>query len=222
MQADLQRVQLGAFLHDIGKFAQRARVPLVEGYRAFDRSDYGQHGAHALHSAQFVEQELAPALRGCGATVLYHHNPQDVRTRIVAIADRLSAGERLADGPVDEGPLQPLNSTLATLFAGPDAKPAAGYFSLRRLDLSSRESFFPSTRRPEILHQRSDYGDLWNAFLVAHRRLDQSDYDRYLAGLYVLLQQYTWCIPSAAYHSVPDISLFDHSRTTAAMFPRRS
>src|SRR3990172_9936342 len=98
----IQTTMLAALLHDIGKFAQRARVPLGEGYRGFDRTIYGEHGAHALHSAQFVEQELAPELRPCLMPILYHHNPQDMLARIVAAADRFSAAERWPDRSVDE------------------------------------------------------------------------------------------------------------------------
>ena len=34
------------------------------------------------------------------------------------------------------------------------------------------------------------------------------------------MQTYTWCIPSAYYQSVPDVSLYDHSRMTAALAAR--
>jgi CRISPR-associated protein Csm1 len=44
-----------------------------------------------------------------------------------------------------------------------------------------------------------------------------ADAAAYLAGLLKLMQQYTWCIPSAYYKAQPDISLYDHSRMTAAL-----
>ena len=39
----------------------------------------------------------------------------------------------------------------------------------------------------------------------------------YVESLFYALQQHTWCVPGAFYRSVPDVSLFDHSRTTAAL-----
>jgi len=43
------------------------------------------------------------------------------------------------------------------------------------------------------------------------------DFHVYLPSLISVLEKYTWCIPSAIYHTLPDISLFDHSVSTAAI-----
>ena len=215
VDADERATILAALLHDIGKLAQRARVPLGEGYRGFDFTVYGRHGAHALHSAQFVERELAPELRGCLAPILYHHNPQDPVSRIVAAADRLSAAERLAD-PAEERVYQPLANVFATVFAGAGASPPS-FFLLRPLDPADPGSFFPASGTWEPTTQERDYAVLWQGFLAEHRQLDQSDFSKYLPGLYSLLQRHTWCVPSAAYRTVPDVSLFDHARTTSAI-----
>ena len=216
--ADEQTTILAALLHDIGKFAQRARVPLGEGYRHFDRTVYGEHGAHALHSAQFVEQELAADFRSAIAAILYHHNPQDTLARIVAAADRYAAAERHADRAVEDALFQPLANVLAMVFAdGPGKDAASGFFALHRLDPSGAEAFFPRQTVPDARVQEREYRTLWEDFVAAHRRLAQSDFSTYLVGLYSLLHQYTWCVPSAAFRSIPDISLFDHARTAAAI-----
>jgi CRISPR-associated protein Csm1 len=39
----------------------------------------------------------------------------------------------------------------------------------------------------------------------------------YLTSLVSLLERYTWCVPSSTYKTEPDISLYDHAMTTAAI-----
>ena len=215
---DQQTVVLAALLHDIGKFAQRARVPLDGKYRALDSDVYGKHGAHALHSLQFAEQELQPHLRACLPPILYHHNPQDPLARVIAAADRLSAAERLRERPSADAVYQPLANVLATVFAADAGRSApTGFFPLRRFDPADEQTIFPGTAAADARAQERAYADLWRDFVADHRLLDQQEARRYLPGLFSLLQQYTWCIPSAAYGSVPDISLFDHSRVAAAL-----
>lgn len=212
-----QCVVLAALLHDIGKFAQRARVPLEVKNRALDATVYGRHGAHAVHSLQFGEQELQPHLRPCLSPILYHHNPRDPQAGIVAAGDRLSAVERQSDAPVAGAVYQPMANVLATVFASEmEQPPGPAFFALRRYDSADEGTVFPLAAAPDAKSQEQAYAELWRQFLAAHRQLDQTDLDCYLAGLFSLLQQYTWCIPSAAYGSVPDISLFDHSRVAAA------
>ncbi len=220
--SDQETVILAALLHDVGKFAQRAAVPLGDDFRLFDRSIYGEHGAHARHSAQFVAQELAPPFRACSGPILCHHNPghdpQDKLVRIIAAADRFAAAERLPAAPTGTAVLQPLANLLATLRLDHAAlETPGGCFHLNRLDPGNAAAFFPSAKAPDPRDQERAYSKLWAEFLAAHRQLDQSNFTRYLAGLYSVLMQHTWCIPSAAYASVPDISLFDHARTTAAI-----
>lgn len=216
--SDLQVVVLAALLHDIGKFAQRAAIPLTDS--TFGREDVGAHGTHALYSMQFVQQELHPHLRTCGWPTLRHHNPgrDDWLARAVAAGDRLSAGERQTDEEVRDAFLQPMMSSLATIYARADEERARGpTFALKCLDPADEEALFPGPRQWDRQQQERDYQALWRGFVAEHRRLDQSRYEAYLAGLYSLLERYTWCIPSAAYRSIPDVSLFDHARVSAAI-----
>ena len=215
--SDLEIVTLAALLHDIGKFAQRAKAPLATAWQNFDRSDYGEHGQHALYSAQFIDNEVDARWKACGSPVLFHHNPKDPLAAIVAAADRFSAAEREAERPEKTSTLQPLHSIFPSVFAQDGEKPPPAYFGLARLNPSDAEAFFPSGSAPGPDLQQKDYGRLWARFLQDHRQLVPPGFDAYLADLYRLLQNYTCYIPSAAYGSVPDISLFDHARTAAAI-----
>jgi hypothetical protein len=66
------------------------------------------------------------------------------------------------------------------------------------------------------------YEALWQEFRREAETLREvheggGDLPTYLETLLLLFQRYTWCIPSAYYKNVPDISLYDHSRMTAAL-----
>lgn len=218
---DRMTAALAGLLHDIGKFWQRAAAgrdqPLASGYESFRRLDdephhaYGKHGAHATWSAAFVARHVPTALREVGYAVLYHHNPLDHLSKIVALADRLASGER-----ADEADKQPRNLLSVFCQIGEDdqSRPESAYFPLRPLALDEA-TIFPSG---QIEDDAAAYSWLWEQFeqeATALQTLD--DAEAYIESMYHLLYRYTWCVPSAFYRSTPDISLYDHSRVTAAV-----
>lgn len=218
---DRMTAALAGLLHDIGKFWQRAAAgrdqPLASGYESFRRLDnephhaYGKHGAHATWSAAFVARHVPTALREVGYAVLYHHNPPDQLSKIVALADRLASGER-----ADETDKQPRNLLSVFCQIGEDdsSRPEPAYFPLRPLALDEA-TIFPSE---QIEDDAAAYLRLWEQFERDAAMLQtQDDAEAYIESMYHLLYRYTWCVPSAFYRSTPDISLFDHSRVTAAL-----
>jgi CRISPR-associated protein Csm1 len=218
---DRMTAALAGLLHDIGKFWQRAASshdqPLASGYEAFKRIDaertnaYGAHGAHATWSAAFIERYVPEALRASGYAALYHHNPQDHLSKVVALADRLASGER-----VDEPQQQPRSLLSIFCQVGEDNHPGPAYFRLRALSLDE-ETLFPVSK-DQTQADAAAYQRLWDQFEQDAQRLRQiNDAVSYIESVYHLLYRYTWCVPAAFYRSVPDISLFDHSRVTAAL-----
>ena len=198
---------LAGLLHDVGKGAQRAGEPLGT-FAEFGKDEVGAHGAHARWSAQFASRYVPEPWRQYLYAVLYHHNPCDRPSRIVALADRLSAMEREESEGEQRRQLLSLFSSLAQ---GGDEL----YLPLRRLAISE-ESLFPGKAlpAPEVAHA---YRQLWKDFLASVPALPQDDLDTYLLGLQLAQQRYFWCIPSAYYRSQPDVSLYDHNRSTAAL-----
>src|SRR5581483_3106585 len=66
-------------------------------------------------------------------------------------------------------------------------------------------------------------GDLDNGHNLAVNTLNStvqqniSDIETYLENLLLVMQRTLWCVPSAHYSENPDISMYDHSRITAAL-----
>ncbi len=214
---EYELILLASLLHDLGKFWQRTGQRHSASYAMFDERDYGPHGAHAKWSADFIERFLPAAWRPAARGALFHHRPHDYVTKLVAVADWLSSGER-DDVDIDAGVQA---SQLLTLFARlrPDAAvpaPAPHYYGLEPLALTE-QALFP---RPDLLaaaERQAAYTRLWDGFVAELSQVPTDAFAAYFATLYYLLQKYTWAVPSAFYRSVPDVSLFDHARTTCAI-----
>lgn len=213
---EYQAVLLAALLHDIGKFWQRTGERHSPDYDIFTPKDYGEHGAHAKWSADFIERYVPKEWHASASSVLYHHNPQDRLSKIVSIADHLSASERERD-PSSE--IWQLQSIFTRIRLGEDkpSSPQDYYCHLNPLNIEDR-TIFPSQEQLPTEKVTEDYHNLWDKFFEEHKSLfSQGDFSLYFTHLYNLLRKYTWCIPSAGYKAVPDIPLFDHSRTTCSL-----
>ncbi|RME71304.1 MAG: type III-A CRISPR-associated protein Cas10/Csm1, partial [Chloroflexi bacterium] len=171
---------------------------------------------HALYTdgvvSQIVPEQWREAVRGAAGR---HHRPTNHLERVVSLADRLSAGERADSG--DKQPKQ-LQSIFCSLTGLDTPAPKAKYLPLKKLAIAE-DVIFPSD---EIDDSHKAYEKLWDGFL-AEAQLLKAAHEKngnlavYVDSLLNLMQQYTWCIPSAYYQSVPDVSLYDHSRMTAAL-----
>lgn len=219
---------LAGLLHDIGKFAQRANIGLSENWNRETKSHpYSPGRQHALYSGDFVDRYVPEAFKPLSPPA-YHHAPQSHLDRLVQLADHLSAGERDADDK--RYPKQLLSIFCRVQVDGKGQPPASAgrYHSLALLALS--EALFPTdeTEREDIADHYKALWDgeerraAWPGFVKEAetlRKAHSSHFDpaTYLENMLLLMQRYTWCIPSAYYNNVPDVSLYDHSRTTAAI-----
>ena len=212
MRPKILKAALAGLLHDIGKFAQRAQKNPWDRPSGFtdDKEVYGENGFHALWSAWFaktyVDRDwLVPF------DVLTHHNPQSEMAELVSLADWLSAGER--DKPAETERVPQLVSIFCNL-----GEEGAGdlYWPLTPLRLD-RKVVFPS-RQLAPAARESGYRLLYEEFLTwAEKARDIRDLVCFIEQYMGLLQRYTWCVPSAFFGSKPDVSLYDHSRMTAAL-----
>lgn len=197
-----ETVYLAALLHDIGKFTERSK-----SYPVDEKFKHVKVG-HPKYSAQLLEtlQKIRPLFRSYGQElidlVLYHHEPRNDLERIIQLADWLSSSEREEGETKEKYFTVPLTPIFARLFDGIDKK-----YGYRLAPLSISEGF----PKEGLSLTTAQYKKLVDAFLNELSAVNNTE------QLYFLLEKYLWCIPAQTTSYVPDISLFDHSKTTAAI-----
>jgi CRISPR-associated protein Csm1 len=215
--SEQETLALGALLHDIGKFWQRAQWNENLGIK------------HEAWSLEFIDKHLPLAFQACRDYVPFEP-PHSEKQQIVVRADGLAAAYERDKRPAGEkgsAIIEPLEAVTERIALSNEEQErrigrlqqriAAGenlYYPLKALSLN-KAGVFPIRRSGDSLQQ--DYAALWNSFLSDHQNLPTSSFVAYFDSLLALLHKYTWCIPSATYVDYPTISLFDHSRMTAAL-----
>lgn len=229
MATDQQLLVLAALLHDIGKFAQRAgrgKNDSLEGeYCPHDKSGRPSH-LHVLYTDYFIENDipLPKELEGdrsrLSRLASSHHRPagDDLLEWSISRGDSLSAGsDRLKEG-ADTGDYK--SARLVSVFDQVRLKGAAfdssdaGKLHYYRL-MPIEKGTFPTSLEEA---RKTGYDSLFDEFArsMAALPLDMG-VRHYTDSLISLMEKYTWCIPSNTWHSLPDISLYDHSLSTAAI-----
>ena len=226
-----QRLVLAALLHDIGKFAQRAGRPKSKddvGYCPINEHHNLTH-IHVLYTDYFIENDLPlppvlePQRSALARLAAAHHKPAADSSLELAIqmGDRLSAGADRISAEPEDGNYK--TARLVSVFDQINlhkkmswddvSEDKRHYHHLKAID--ELGAAFPVKRE---IAQKSDYTTLFEQFLAELKELPLDfGVDHYIASINSLLEKYTWCIPSSTYKTMPDIPLYDHSTTTAAL-----
>lgn len=214
MNERVTKIAMAALLHDIGKFWSRtgARKPYTEQNKA----NFGDSYLHALWSGTFIEEAI-----GGGDIARWarnHHKPGCVEEYIVSLADHLASGEREVDDEQETGRSKDaaLVHILTSVSFEDGASKAPGCLPVAHHGAFSEKAFMP---QDTIDNAAQSYPGLWDAFEHAVKTI-QPGADTFASWL-ALLRRYASRVPAATptrYKGhVPDISLYEHSRVTAAI-----
>jgi len=235
---------LGGLVQDIGKLMQRAHGSLREmDDRVRQRESVilptdgrgGYTHKHALWSEAFSQRMEDEGLRfpkgidphRVRDMAVFHHRPDETGALgwLSAKADRYSSG-------MDRMPRQEQSDTGdANAWDTFRKTPLRCVFSLVDLGLGDAEihtygldelipdqRLIPVSGVQDVASMPKAYRRLWEAFWQDFRKMCEADLsvELFEEGLLGLLERYTWAVPSSTV-DIPDISLYDHSRTVAAI-----
>ena len=260
------RVALAAYLHDLGKFAERAKIEVsqddVDTHKllycpVYEINGYKKtthvHAAYTALAFDIIERNAPDIIKGdmtpfagrnsdndremtdslINAAAM-HHRPDTFLQWVVATADRVASGfEReefenynKSEDQTDTG-RNHYQARQLTLFEQifTTGKKSAELHWRYPLHALSPDSIFPVRRdgyEPDSNQQgQKEYAALWAEFLQSLERIPRSHRKQlplWLDHFDTLWQTYPHAIPAATAFGVkPDVSLYDHSKTTAAL-----
>lgn len=262
------RIALAAFLHDLGKFAERARIESSQETIDNNKHLYCPHHkpyldaagwfshVHAAYTAIALDrlESHFPELKGADMepfaswktadaddslinAAAKHHRPDTFLQWVIATADRVASGfereEFESYNQAQEGTSTGKNHYTArqiTLLeqvrlSSDEEKTETDLFYRYPLRALSPESIFPEKAEKcegnDKEKAQQEYGRLWDEFEKAMEEIPKSHRSNlplWLDHFETLWSVYAQAIPSATAGKVrPDVSLYDHSKTTAAL-----
>ncbi|MFQ6052027.1 MAG: type III-A CRISPR-associated protein Cas10/Csm1 [Candidatus Hydrothermarchaeota archaeon] len=202
---------LGALLHDIGKFVQRAqRNPKSRDHCKWGEEWFQDNLAEKLTSV-FTDDEKDIIRK----SINVHHD----YFPFIQSADGISASmDRILIKNEEEG--DPFTDRLISIFSrisiSRKGKGELHYHNLAELEKENLEMTFPIKEKKCNFNE---YSVLLEKFNSEIKNLDFKELTpkQIIEQIYFILWKYTWCIPSAAYKHEPDIPLFDHLKISAAI-----
>ncbi len=247
MDQTVMKIALAGLMHDVGKFAQGSMEVSPQyvndnagQYQPFYNKRHTH--VHALYTAAFIEQfgEKMPRCLnepgwGEGDSFVNlaagHHRPKTAMQECITQADCLSAGLDRAEFsdqtniPFTQFRSTRLLSVLEALAVDGDPRQqqfaqSDSYKTAYALAPLSATSAFPEPRK-KISRQEAvkEYQQLFDGFIVQLADLPHREQPEIWSQHFdSLLACYTSHIPAARVGGViPDVSLYDHCRTTAAL-----
>ncbi len=204
-------VQIAGILHDIGKFQQRA-------YKKYHRTPHEKLSKTFVknigQSAQVENMVLSHMGRDYSSSL---DQKDKFLSGIIQKSDSYSSKERenRIQG-VGDTKVEPLIPIFSKLNISDKNNMEEYFYPVKKLEL--KDFPFPVKSKKEAVGKiwgdlQHSYQETWEDFSKDVKKVNHLSF----STIYHLLKKYTLFIPSAAWISYPDISLFDHSKTTAAI-----
>lgn len=198
-----------ALLHDIGKFWQRTYNPdaMKEVGPGLEK--------HPVMSEKFAREWLGDD--DIAFIVANHHETelkksagspmQKALAALVCEADNLASSEREGDNLPYRRYFQAILSRV--MLQTREDKPWKQAIGR----LTAEKYTFPFEDKSEGITMTQQYRRQWEELYNEAGKIQDIHPD----SLLYLCKKYLWCVPAAFYKNVPDISLYEHSRITAAL-----
>ncbi len=217
-----QTVLLGALLHDIGKVLQRG-----------DFGSLSLKGQHPELSGQFIAtwgDFLSPwvDLKMLESAVTRHHEsssfPEHLRAHnappefrnicfLISRADNYSAAER--DSEKGSGYYRTrAQASVFSSVAFDNNKPGISYYKPGKFSV---KSIFPHTEEKVNPAEMSAHIKNFGNRMKELSKVKWPTFQVFFSHLLACLEDYCWCLPASTLEALPDVSLYDHLRTTAAI-----
>lgn len=234
-----EAIILAALLHDIGKFSQRAGVSLSDKIRARERfycvpcGNYFSH-RHTLYTHQFLIENLKKYERHIPIDTVTewaakHHQPEKhvPEQIIISEADKLSSGmdRKERDEEIELISHRFRQIRLRSIFSllELDKKPEK-YGFLKCIPSYPDRFEFPITTFQNQTPDNEgidpgvadEFKTQWEHFENFFSGINFYNWQQFLLAIDNALLIYTSSIPSSV-KEIPSVSLYDHSRTTAAI-----
>jgi len=245
------KIAIAAFLHDIGKFADKDVFNISKEYLNNNADLYQPHKngiythAHALYTAAFIEhmekflpKQFNSANWGLEDSFINlaagHHNPTTPMQWVVAMADRIGSGwdrekfdteynHAIAWKDYRQTRLLPIFERVMS-NEGDETETSDKYNYCYPLKEMSPENIFPGEKNKLYPKDNKDaieeYKNLFNDFIseLDHLLHREENIELWFEHFVSLMMVFTSNIPAArAGNIIPDVSLFDHSKITAAL-----
>ncbi|RLC37244.1 type III-A CRISPR-associated protein Cas10/Csm1 [candidate division Kazan bacterium] len=200
---------LGALLHDIGKLT----------YLLNEKPITHQKSGSIFFFNLFKNYKIIG--EGLGAIkqrILMHHDKTThPLSTIIKEADRLSAGERADyDGEEDNTQSSRKRKKALMIPVFTEINLGKNNAKMKWIKLTTIKDYELTKKEPESLIK--DYAEIKSILEKDIRETAKiEDFKKFVDTLNYILMKNLRLVPSATYYSKPDISLYDHLKTTAAI-----
>lgn len=224
-QREYQTVILAALLHDVGKMLQRGSFGSLDTSGKHPQVSSVFVGAFKEFFSEFIDFELFQTLvkrhhedqRNFDEDLLCQNAPEQYMplSFLVSRADNYSSSERGKKAEIyQDFKRTPLVSVLSRIKLNKGLPDPQKY---RLAPLSPENAFpqkFETYEGDEFNRHLTSFGKEFKDLI---ENLKHADFDTMLSHIMSLLLKYAWCIPANTQEDIPDISLFDHLKTTSAI-----
>ncbi|MBF0520258.1 MAG: type III-A CRISPR-associated protein Cas10/Csm1, partial [Nitrospirae bacterium] len=228
-QIEYQTVLLGALLHDVGKMLQRGsfgeldtagKHPLVSSHfvSAF-KSFFSSISKFNL--LQNIVQRHHEDQRFFGAALICQNAPEEYKALcyLVSRADNYSSSERGKNAEdYHNYKSVPLVSIFSRINIGKTMPEKLKYHPIPLNPEYTFPEKFEDYKPDELNNHLKSFGEEFKLLLCNNEKgYGEIDFEKVFVNIFTILMRYSWCIPSNTQEDVPDVSLFDHLKTTCAI-----